>query len=235
MRPWEEVFTDADREVLHRAGLGKRQKFGKRPALLLIDFKTSNIGTTRKPILEAIKIDGPSCCGEAGWDAALLAQKLLAMCRENGVTVVHVTGDAHYRQFTSTTLKAPYPGTSSTPQREEVFFAVAPLTTELVIRKAKSSAFWGTPLASCLHDMGIDSLLVAGCTTSGCLRASVTDARNEGLKCFVVEECCYDRFLLSHLVNLWDLNAKFADVITLDQALRYVEDTGKLNKGRGTD
>jgi nicotinamidase-related amidase len=71
-------------------------------------------------------------------------------------------------------------------------------------------------------------LLIGGTTTSGCVRASVVDAYNEGFKCFVVEECTFDRFELSHLVNLWDLNAKYADVITVEEALSYIAEVGKL-------
>ncbi len=226
MRSWEEIFTDTDREVLRKSGFAKKQEFGKHPVLLFIDIKTSFIGTTRKPVLEAINEFRPAC-GEAGWDSALQAEKLLKSCRANGVPVIHVTGDAHYRQFTRSSTKGSALSTSLTPEREDIFPAVAPLPTELVIRKTKATAFFGTPLASCLRDMGADTLLVGGCTTSGCLRASVLDAYNEGFKCFVVEECVFDRFPLSHLVNLWDLNAKYADVITLDEALKYVADISK--------
>ena len=77
-------------------------------------------------------------------------------------------------------------------------------------------------MLSCLRSMGVDSLLIAGCTTSGCVRASVVDAFSYGYRCFVVEDCVFDRFELSHLVNLFDMNAKYADVITLDEALKYV-------------
>lgn len=231
MRPWEEVFTDTDREILRKGGFAKKQQFGKHPTLLLIDIKISFIGTTRKPVLEAVE-EFPTSCGEAGWDAALQTEKLLKACRANGVTVVHVTGDPHYRQFTRSSVKGTAPGTASTPKLEEFFSAVVPLPMELVIRKTKATAFFGTPLASCLRDMGTDTLLMTGCTTSGCLRASVIDAYNEGFKCFVVEECVFDRFPLSHLVNLWDLNAKYADVISLEEALNYVNEIGKQYKSK---
>jgi len=225
MRPWEEIFTDTDREVLYKAGYAQKQELGKHPALLLIDFKTSFIGTTRKPVLEAVA-EFRSSCGEAGWDSALKAEILLKACRANGVPVVYVTGDPHYTQFTLGAVK----GGGLDPKHEEIFPAVAPLPTELVIRKTKASALVDTHLASCLRDMGADTLLVMGCTTSGCVRASVVDAYNQGFKCFVVEECVFDRFPLSHFVNLWDMNAKYADVFTLDKALEYVTDFGRTKK-----
>jgi nicotinamidase-related amidase len=225
MREWEAIFTDIEREVLQRAGYAQEQEFGKQPALLLIDYKTTFIGTTRKPILEAVA-EFKNSCGEAGWDAAIRVQKLLDACRTGGVPVVYVTGDPHYRHFTTGSVK----GDNIDPRQEEIFPAVAPKDGELVVRKTKASGFVETPLASCLRDMGIDTLLVTGCTTSGCVRASVIDAFNAGFKCFIVEECVFDRFPLSHLVNLWDMHAKYGDVITLDRALEYVADFGKSRK-----
>ena len=229
MRAWENIFTDTDHEVVRKARLAKKQELGSHPTLLLIDIKTSFIGTTRKPILEAVE-EFQYACGEAGWDSALQSERLLKACRANGVPVVHVTGDAHYRQFTHSSVKGSDPGTTSSPQLEEIFPAVAPLPTELVVKKTKATAFFGTPLANCLRDIGTDTLLMGGCTTSGCLRASVIDAYNYGFKCFVVEECAFDRFPLSHLVNLWDINAKYADVITLDEALTYVAQIGRQKR-----
>lgn len=229
MRPWEEIYADVDHQVLRKSGLAKKQEFGKHPTLLLIDIKTSFIGTTRKPILQAVE-EFYTSCGQAGWDSALQTGRLLKACRDKAVPVVHVTGDPHYRRFTQSSTKGTAPGTSSTSELEKIFPAVAPLSTELVIRKTKATAFFGTPLASCLRDIGTDTLIMAGCTTSGCLRASVVDAYNEGFKCFVVEECVFDRFPLSHLVSLWDLNAKYADVITLDEVLKYVTNFGQIIK-----
>ncbi len=226
MRQFEQIFTDTDREVLRKAGFAKKQHFGEHPTLLLIDMITSFIGATRKPILKSID-EFPTSCGEAGWDSATATKKLLKSCRAGAVPVVYVTGDAHYRQFTRSPVKGMAAGTPSIPKFEEIFPPLAPLSTELVIRKTKASAFFGTPLAGCLRDMGTDTLLFAGCTTSGCVRASVVDAYNEGFKCFVVEECVFDRFPLSHLVNLWDLNAKYADVVQLDDTIKYINDWGK--------
>jgi nicotinamidase-related amidase len=107
-------------------------------------------------------------------------------------------------------------------QASEIAEEIKPLPSELIIKKAKASAFFGTPLVSVLHNQKIDSLLIAGTTTSGCVRASVVDAFSYKFPCFVVEECTFDRFELSHLVSLWDMNAKYADVITLSEVLDFI-------------
>jgi maleamate amidohydrolase len=99
---------------------------------------------------------------------------------------------------------------------------IAPLETEYVVEKAKASAFFGTPLSSYLQRNGIDTLLVCGTSTSGCVRASVTEAFSHGYRVFVVEECVFDRSALSHAVNLFEMNAKYASVIPYDAAAGYV-------------
>ncbi len=230
MRRWHQIFTEVDRALLQKLGWAEQRGYGKNPGLLLIDVKTSFVGTSRKPILEAVE-EFRTSCGEAGWDSIPYFQKLLQACRSNGIPVIYVTGDPETRRFTRSSVKGTGPRRDLEPRLEEIVPSIAPLPSELVIRKTKASAFFETPLASCLRDMGIDTLIVGGTTTSGCLRASVVDAYSHGFRCFVVEECTFDRFELSHLVSLWDLNAKYAEVITLEDALEYVAKIGR-SKGK---
>ncbi len=91
-----------------------------------------------------------------------------------------------------------------------------------MIVKAKPSAFFGTPLPIYLRTLGVDTLLVCGTSTSGCVRATVVDGFSHGYHVFVVEDGCFDRSEFSHRVNLFEMNAKYADVITLDEALGYL-------------
>ena len=101
--------------------------------------------------------------------------------------------------------------------------AIAPQPRELVIRKHKPSAFFGTPLASFLVQLGVDSLLLAGTTTSGCVRATAVDAFSQNYRVAVVEEGCFDRGQASHALSLFDLHAKYADVVSLAETLAFVE------------
>ena len=84
---------------------------------------------------------------------------------------------------------------------------------EIVIRKTQASAFFGTDLAAHLIYRGVDTLLIAGCTTSGCVRATVVDAFSHNLRVTVVEDGCFERCQASHAVNLFDMNSKYADVL----------------------
>lgn len=94
-----------------------------------------------------------------------------------------------------------------------------PVNGELVIRKTYPSAFFGTTLASWLTQRGIQTLLIAGCTTSGCVRASVVDAMCNGFRPFVITDCVGDRSLQAHEANLFDMNQKYATLMSRDEAL----------------
>ena len=230
MRHWEEIFTEADRVVLAKAGFGGRQEFGSKPALLIIDVTRSFIGSIRQPVVESVE-EYSTSCGEAGWMAVENIRKLLAECRANSVPVIYTRGDSIKQRLCGiSAVKRSLTPKELDEHGREIAVPIAPLPSELVIRKTRASAFFRTPLDICLQSMGIDSLLIAGTTTSGCVRASVVDALSHGYRCFVVEECTFDRFELSHLVSLFDMNAKYADVISLEEAIKYVIGVGPRGK-----
>ena len=102
----------------------------------------------------------------------------------------------------------------------------------LVIEKSGASVFLGTPLLAYLNDMGVDPLIIAGTTTSGCVRATAVDASNLNLHAAVVEECTFDRVEISHKVSLMDLNAKYAKVISLGEGLEYLKTSAQPSVAR---
>jgi nicotinamidase-related amidase len=96
---------------------------------------------------------------------------------------------------------------------------VAPKASDITIPKHHASAFFGTPLASHLVNLRVDSVYIAGCTTSGCVRASAVDATSLGFRVTVPHECVFDRSQTSHAVNLFDMASKYADVLSLQEAI----------------
>ena len=108
-------------------------------------------------------------------------------------------------------------------QGTDIVDILAPRQSELIVQKTKASIFFDTPLATYLFSKNVDTLLVTGTSTSGCVRCSVVDAFSHGFKVFPVEECIFDRSQFSHLVNLFDMNAKYATVIQLPDALSYLD------------
>jgi len=105
----------------------------------------------------------------------------------------------------------------------EIVAEIAPRDGDVVIRKQKPSAFFGTPLIAMLNEVHADTVLVTGCTTSGCVRASAIDAFSYNFRVCVIEECVFDRGQASHKINLFDMNAKYADVILLNEAVEYIK------------
>src|SRR5690606_40352154 len=107
---------------------------------------------------------------------------------------------------------------------------IAPVKGDVLLPKKHPSAFFGTPLVSHLIDLGADTLFVTGCTTSGCVRSSVSDAFAYNFKVVVPEECVYDRSPTSHAVNLWDMNAKYADVMPVADAIALLGVASRSSK-----
>ncbi|WP_236589703.1 isochorismatase family protein [Ramlibacter aurantiacus] len=101
----------------------------------------------------------------------------------------------------------------------QIVSQLQPVAGELVVRKTNPSGFFGTPLASWLANRGVQTLLIAGCTTSGCVRASVVDAMCHGFRPLVVTDCVGDRSLQAHEANLFDMDQKYATLMTRDAAL----------------
>ena len=97
---------------------------------------------------------------------------------------------------------------------------------EIVLRKAAPSAFWGTPLIGLLNGASIDTVIVAGESTSGCVRATVVDAKSYRFKVLVPEECVFDRHESAHAMNLFDMDQKYADVIDLNETIDYLRQCG---------
>jgi nicotinamidase-related amidase len=227
MAIWDPFLTAQDRA--HLEVWGKRVPFGlgTKPALLVIDDYYSVLGLEREPILESIK-KWPMSCGLEGWEAIDQTVTLIAAAREAGVPVIYA------RSLTSfpTPWMTPQPGNRHrgdlsrlTPDERsmanEIVAEVAPLPGELVIEKAAASAFQGTPLVYQLIHLGIDTVIVCGETTSGCVRATVVDAATHRFRVGVVEECCFDRTQAAHAINLFDMDQKYGDVIPLSEAVQY--------------
>jgi maleamate amidohydrolase len=99
---------------------------------------------------------------------------------------------------------------------------LAPRPGELVVRKTQASAFFGTDLSSYLTYKGVDSVIIAGCTTSGCVRATVVDAISYNFRPIVVSDCVGDRAAGPHEANLFDIGQKYADLIDLDEAVKWL-------------
>lgn len=224
-RPWTGIVSDDEVRRYEAAGFGREGGLGKRPALLIIDVQYRTIGTRELPFWDSIG-EFKTSCGEAGWQAVRHIAPLLARFRALGLPVLypHV---APKQSFDQGRLAAKVPDLMTVDASGYDFVAeVAPRDGDILLPKKHPSAFFGTPLASYLIDLGCDGVVVTGCTTSGCVRSSVVDAFAYNFHVTVPEECVYDRSATAHAVNLFDMAYKYADVrpvAQVDAALAALE------------
>lgn len=227
-RIWDRFLTDEDRA--YQAAVGSRAPvgFGDRPLVLMID---NYAGVLSPPgaSLEDRATGQRRGMGDVAYAALEQISTLLGDARGAGIPVVHVTGlhggnmpgwyDSIHRGAGRGSLAAESPGMA---ERFAIVPQAAPIDGEVVLQKSAPSAFWGTPLAGLLTYLGVDTLIVGGESTSGCVRATVVDAASHRYRVIVVEECCYDRTQSSHAINLFDMDQKYADVLGVDVVLDWI-------------
>jgi nicotinamidase-related amidase len=222
-------LTEEDKAHLAR-GNHKTVNFGTRPAFLMIDLYRGVFGDEPLPLLEGIKT-WSGYCGMPAWNALPHIQELLAVSREIGIPIIHITGlgdagmpgwgEAAHRDYPMQEPTDPA-AIDRARRRFDIVTELTPRPGETVLKKAAPSAFWGTPLVGQLRYLDVDTLIVAGESTSGCVRASVVEGCTNRFRMQVVEECVFDRHQTAHAMNLFDLNQKYADVISLSSAIDYL-------------
>lgn len=195
---------------------------GPAPALIAIDLYELAYQGGPLPVHEVSKTY-PSSCGEHAWAAIPPTQRLFAAAREAGLPIFYSTGETRPDARSRAVLATNRRGMSLDPALFEIRAEFKPQPSDVIIRKARASAFFGTPLVAHLVQLGIKSVIMIGESTSGCLRASAVDAYSNGFHVTLVEECCYDRSLLSHQINLFDLHHKYADVMHVDEVVAHLE------------
>ena len=226
-RPWESLIPEAEKVVYRAAGYGKRGTWGERPGLMIVDVNYNFTGDRPEPILESIKRFRNSC-GEVAWQTIPRIAALLDAARGHGVPVFYSTQG--YRNdalgvgsWGQKNARALTPSEESLRFGAEIVKEIAPLPDEVVVRKDKPSAFFGTALVSHLTARGIDTVIIAGTTTSGCVRATAVDAFSYNYRVVVVEDCVFDRGDTPHRLNLFDLESKYADVVPAKDVITYFE------------
>ncbi|MFN9579530.1 MAG: N-carbamoylsarcosine amidohydrolase [Novosphingobium sp.] len=186
--------------------------FGKKPALLIVDFVVAYLDPA-SPLYAGVE------------DALASNERLLAAARKAGIPVLFTNveyspggadGGVFYRKGPALKLCERGSPMGAFPA------SLQPKDGELVITKQYASSFFGTTLAATLTAMGVDTLLITGLSTSGCVRATALDACQHGFLPFVVREACGDRHPGPHEANLFDLQAKYAEVISETEAIAHI-------------
>ncbi len=198
----------------HLAGFGERQGAGRRPALLVIDM---SLGFTSP--------DSPLVCDLD--DVVEAIRRLLEGARAKGLPVVFTTvsyGEGDKAVAKAFIDKVPILLTLAEGSAfTEIDPRLAPRPEEPVLNKLFASAFFGTPLQSLLAAHGCDSVIVTGASTSGCVRATAVDVLQNGYRLMIPREAVGDRNPAAHEQALYDVDAKYGDVISLDEVLAAIE------------
>lgn len=193
----------------------RRIGFGRQPALLVIDF------------LKGYTTRGAPLFAPGVVEAVKQSPELIEAARKAGIPIIHTTVRYNPATFEdggvwikkAPVLKCLVEGNPYAETCDEVL----PAAGETVITKNYASAFFGTSLSSTLTAKGIDTVILIGCSTSGCIRASAVDATQYGFRTIVVRECVGDRHPEPHEANLFDIDSKYGDVVSKAEVLEYLQ------------
>jgi len=192
--------------------------FGKRPAVVVVDFA---YGWTDEAYAGGTKrLDGP----------VEETKALLEVARPLEIPVIYTTSPWRPAAKDKPIKSAadPSPGYRDWDQRAvQIDDRLAPRPEDLIIEKDNASAFSGTNLAAHLIKYQVDTVLITGCSTSACIRATATDAKSLCFRPIIIEECVGDRAAAAHLFTLFDIQARFADVVSLSETVGYLQSLGQ--------
>lgn len=203
-----------------KGNMGARSGFGVGPAVLVVDMTRAFV-EDRFPL-------GWSKTGEP---CAQAIRRLLDVVRSMRIPVIYTryaafATEAEWGRWVSKGTGAEPQSAMRSPEAHEIVDILEPASGDVVLTKSKPSAFFGTPLASLLTWYGVDTTIVTGMTTSGCVRASVVDAFSHNYRVVVPLECVADRSEVCHQVNLFDMDMKYADVVPLAELFAGLRERG---------
>jgi len=219
---------DASTKLYQERGFQRRIGFGKKPALISVDL--ANAWT---------RPGNPFTCDQDTMNKEIIPgmQRLLEACRENGHPVIHITTayeitdrDAPFTDMGLWHCKIPV---EAVDQKNTELWAIdsriVPVEGEHTLMKKRASAFHGTSLAGLLRANGVDTILVTGVTATACVRTTICDGLADGFRTIAVRECIGDRVPGAVAWNLYDIDAKFADVNSVDECVAYLHSVDRTN------
>lgn len=198
----------------YRGVWGSRVGFGVRPVLLVVDF------------VKAYTIKDSPLYAPGVESAVEKTVELLALARKRDIPIIHTTASYQTSTFINGGVwikKAPVLKILAEEPYSDFCDGVEPLRNELVVTKQYASAFFGTSLSSTLTSANIDTVIVAGCSTSGCIRATAVDGAQHGFHVIIPRECVGDRHSAPHEANLFDIDSKYGDVVSMNQVIEYLK------------
>lgn len=212
MAIWDDVLNEQDRKMFSKAKMGgTRGGLGKNPAIVVVDMTYGFVDSRFR-----------LGCSESGYPAVKATALLLEKARNKKLPIFYSRGFTELHNSGNGLWKGGE-GEEKSELENTIVEEIKPLDHEVVLQKRRPSAFFGTNLVDMLIYHGVDSLIITGISTSGCVRASVVDAFSYNFKIVVPEECVADRSQISHKVSLMDIHMKYGDVLKLDEVLQRMD------------
>jgi nicotinamidase-related amidase len=217
---WTDNLTQEDMDVIENSnwddGLRESRDLGDNPAIIVVDVQRLMVGP-RAPVSEACK-KYKTACGNKAWNAIEEIEKLISIARTHEVPVYY--------------FKAV--GGSWESEALEIIAEIKPTEDDVVLEKTSSSGFFSTSITEHLTKENIDTLIITGGSTCGCVRATVDDAHMRGYNIIVPPECVFDRVELSHKATLLDIWMKRGNIMSRDEIGDYLSRTAKSVEAEST-
>lgn len=226
MAVWDSFLTEDDKKVLAKRKPRAKTGSGKAPALVIIDMQVTACGYDM-PIWEQLDTYS-GACGPHAWKSIPIQNKMIAAARAVGMPIIWTKHIFHpHMGFPQA---APDNNFSSLSPKSDLPEGMKIEEGDILVEKQTASAFAFTNFPIILKHLGVDGLLLMGNSTSGCVRATAVDGKAAGYTVSVIEECVFDRIEASHALSLFDMQFKYCDVISADEAFAVIAATGKTEK-----
>lgn len=212
-KDWMALIPEADLATYRSGGFLRDLKFGERTALIVVDVTMGFCGSRGLSLEQAIA-EFSTACGPVSWETMPRIAQLVNLFRDRSQPIVFTNNDNGANRYAGKATKGER-GPKPNPRFNDFPEEIAPREGEWVLPKTKASGFFQSPLAAHLVRERVDTVVVCGVSTSGCVRATTVDAFSHGFSTFVVDDCCFDRSWFAHCANLFDMQAKYATVVSL--------------------
>ena len=222
---WHSLLSEQDLEILRTSNYAHGLPRPTQPAFVVIDMTYDFCGS---PGLDAVAAarERRTACGPNAWNAVPTIATVIAAARQARIPIAYSRrSDMRLRRQSPKTARAHEDmiAFSTIEDGNSVIAELDPRSQDLVFGKAAPSIFFETEFGNWFERNGFDGLFVTGCTTSGCVRASVVDAFSHKINTFIIADAVFDRFSISHKVALFDCQAKYADLVSAEEFIRYTE------------
>jgi maleamate amidohydrolase len=213
---WLPLLSEQDKAILETSHYGQHLPWPTDPALVVIDMTYDFCGSPGLNAVAAAR-ERRTACGPNAWTRVPAIANIIAAARQARIPIAYSRrSDVRLRRQSPKTARAheDVMAFSAIEDGNSIIAELAPEPHDLVFGKTSPSIFFDTAFGAWYEDNQCDGLFVVGCTTSGCVRASVVDAFSRQINCFIIADAVFDRFSLSHRTALFDCQAKYADLVS---------------------